>query len=232
VQKTGYWTNEKYGGRNRVANWLSEEIKQGSVFTKNQLREALPGIEQIDRRMRDLRPLGWIIRTYKDMATLAPNELFLERIGDRVWEPDYRPPRVVGISAAIRRAVYEGDGRKCMVCGIDFGTEYPDLPGTKARPTIGHWLPKERGGTDDISNLRAECHRCNETARNLTAQPVDVELLKRQLQELPRTEKEQLASWMLAGRRTFTRRENLWSQYCQLPATAQDEVRKHVGAMI
>jgi len=227
-----YWQNEKYGGRNRVANWLAEEVGEGNVFTKNQLRAALPGIEQIDRRMRDLRPLGWAIRTYKDMAILAPNELYLEKIGDRVWEPEYRPPRVVGLSAALRREVFERDGHRCVVCGVDFGSEYPDRPGVVARGTIGHWLPKERGGTDDVSNLRAECHLCNETAKNLTAQPVDAELLKRKLRELSRSEKQQIASWMLAGKRTFSPVESLWAQYNQLPAMRRDEVRQFLSDMI
>jgi 5-methylcytosine-specific restriction endonuclease McrA len=233
ARETGpYWQNSKFGSRNRVANWLVEVVGEGAVFTKNQLREALPGIEQIDRRMRDLRPLGWVIRTYKDMTTLAADELFLERVGDRVWEPDYRPPRVSGISAATRRAVFERDGRKCMVCGVDFGSEYPDRPGSKARPTIGHWLPKERGGSNDASNLRAECHLCNESARNLTAQPIDPELLKRKVQELPRTEKQQLASWMLADRRTFSRAETLWTEYNQLPSAKRDEVRAFLSEML
>jgi 5-methylcytosine-specific restriction endonuclease McrA len=227
-----YWQNSKFGSRNRVANWLAEVVGEGAVFTKNQLREALPGIEQIDRRMRDLRPLGWVIRTYKDMTTLAAEELFLEEIGDRVWEPNYRPPRASAISAATRRTVYERDGRMCVVCGIDFGAEYPDRPGVKARPTIGHWLPKERGGVNDLSNLRAECHLCNESSRNLTAQPIDAELLKRKLHELPRSDKQQLAAWMLAGRRTFSRPEKLWAEYNQLPAPMRDDARAFLSEML
>jgi hypothetical protein len=227
-----YWRNPKYGSRNRVAHWLATEIGEGEVFTKYALRDALPGIEQVDRRMRDLRPLGWVIRTYKDMPTLSAHELFLEKIGDRVWESTYRPQRASRISAATRRAVFERDGRCCMVCGIDLGTEYPDRPGVVARPTIGHWLPKERGGTDDVSNLRAECHLCNETARNLTAQPGDPGLLMRQLRELPRTDKQQLANWMLAGRRTFSKAERFWAEFKQLPAPLQDDVRAYLGTML
>jgi 5-methylcytosine-specific restriction endonuclease McrA len=227
-----YWQNPKYGSRNRVAHWLATEVGEGQAFTKNQLRDALPGIEQVDRRMRDLRPLGWSIRTYKDMPTLSSSELFLEKIGDEVWDPGYRPRRVTGISAATRRTVYERDGKRCAVCAIDFGSEYNDKPGVIARPTIGHWLPKERGGTDDISNLRAECHLCNETARNLTAQPSDPELLKRKLRELPRAEKQQLANWMLARRRSFSKVEELWSEYNHLPGPVQDDVRSYLSTML
>src|SRR5437868_290630 len=94
-----FWQNAGLGSRTRVAHWLFAEVGEGRVFTKNDMRDALPGIEQIDRRMRDLRPLGWKIRTYKVMPTLAANELFLEKIGDRIWESDYRPPRRAVLSA-------------------------------------------------------------------------------------------------------------------------------------
>lgn len=231
-EDTPYWRDPGLGSVARVAHWLFAEVGEGNVFTKNDMRDALPGIEQIDRRMRDLRPLGWVIRTYKDMRTLAASELYLEKVGDRVWEVGYKPPRRTGVNAATRRAVFEQHGRHCMVCGVDFGTEYPDRPGVVARPTIGHWLPKERGGTDDISNLRPECHLCNETGRNLTASPVDAELLKRRMKELPRAEKQQLLEWLTAGRRTFSRVERVWAEVSQLPVSQQDEVRRYLSTML
>lgn len=236
-----FWKNAKYGSRNRVANYLAEELGEGSVFNKDQIREKLRdpsgrGIEQIDRRMRELREVGWVIRTYKDMASLAPNELYLEKIGDRTWEPGYRPPRATTLSANDRRAAYERDGRRCMVCGIDFGDEYPHLLAegrhVKARPTIGHWIPKERGGTDDVSNLRPECHLCNEQSRNLTGSPVDTELVKRRIRELNREDKRRLAKWMLSGRRSFSHVENLWAEVQQLPTPARDEVRSYLADML
>jgi len=226
------WKNAELGSRTRVAHWLFAEVGEGNVFTKNDMREALPGIEQIDRRMRDLRPLGWVIRTYKDMRSLAASDLFLEKVGDRIWEPDYKPPRRTPLSAATRRAVFERNGRRCMVCGVDLGSKYPDMPGLVARPTIGHWLPLDRGGTNDISNLRPECHLCNETARNLTAQPLDAELLKRRLKELPHSEKQQLLDWMNAGKRSFSRVEELWVEVSQLPDTRRDELRGFISAML
>ena len=70
----------------RVAHWLYSKVGQGNVFTKADLRDAIPGVEQVDRRMRDLRPLGWVIKTYREMPALHANELYLDKIGSRVWE--------------------------------------------------------------------------------------------------------------------------------------------------
>lgn len=39
----------------RAALWLLDEIGEGNSFTKEQVREAFPGVSQADRRIRDLR---------------------------------------------------------------------------------------------------------------------------------------------------------------------------------
>lgn len=228
---TPLWNDDKIGAAKRVGHYLATEVGEGETFMMQDLRKIVPNRNQVDRRMRDLRKVGWIIRTYKDKASLKPEQLYLEQVGDRVWEDGYKWPEE-GLTSSKRRKVYDRDGRRCLVCGIDFGAEYPDRPGVVARPTIGHILPKERGGTDDLDNLRPECQLCNETARNLTAQPVDVELLKRQVVELNRHDKQMLASWMLRGQRSFTDAERLWSQYMQLPMPKRDEVREVLSSTL
>lgn len=224
------WQKPSVGAAKRVGHYLATEVGEGETFEKSRLREIVPNTEQVDRRMRDLRKVGWKIRNYKDMASLRPNELYLENIGDEVWEDGYRWP-AQGLTAAKRRKVYARDGRRCMICGIDFGAEYPDKPGVLARPTIGHILPSNRGGTDDLDNLRPECQLCNETARNLTEQ-ADVGLVKLRMLELNRADKQLLAQWMLRGTRSFSEAEKLWAQYSQLPQPQQEEVRGALSAAL
>ncbi len=218
------WQDTSIGSSKRVAHFLQTEVGEGHKFDKQKLRESIPDIEQVDRRMRDLRKVNWVIRNYKDKASLKPNELYLERVGDAVWEDGYKWP-TEGLTAGKRRKVLDRDGPRCMVCGIDFGAEYPDRPGVKARPTIGHITPKERGGSDDLENLRPECQMCNEVARNLTDPGVDVALLTRRIGELGREDKRQLAQWMLARKRTYSTVERLWMQYSQLPQPSQETVQ-------
>lgn len=238
---TAFWANPRHGARKRVAHYLYVKVGEGQVFSQERIRDAIRdedgrGINQIDRRRRELNEVGWIIRNYKDMATLAPDELYLEKIGDHIWEPGYRPIRSTTLSANDRRTVYETEGRRCAVCGIDFGDEYPHLAlegkHVKARPTIGHWTPKERGGTDELSNLRPECHLCNEQSRNLTGPPVDVGLVKRKVRELRRDDKRLLTTWLLSGRRSFSDVEVLWGKINQLPASGRDDIKKLLGEML
>jgi hypothetical protein len=231
TESTPIWKDTAIGAAKRVGNYLATEVGEGNTFNKSTLREVVPSIEQVDRRMRDLRKVGWKIRNYKDKASLKPDELYLEEVGEKVWEDGYRWP-AEGLTAAKRRKVYDRDGRRCMICGIDFGAEYPDRPGVVARPTIGHIIPKERGGTDEVENLRPECQLCNETARNLTELPADTELLKRKVLALGRGDKQQLAQWMLSGQRSYTDAERIWAQYNQLPRPAREEVRETLSASL
>jgi len=226
------WNNPKVGAAKRVAHYLATKVGEGETFSKATLREIVPNTEQVDRRMRDLRKVGWKIRNYKDMASLAPNELFLEKIGDHVWEDGYRWP-AEGLTAAKRRRVYERDGHRCAVCGIDFGAEYPDKPGVIARPTVGHVIPKDRGGDPTaLENLRPECQLCNETARNLTEVPADLELLKQKVAALPRKDKRELIGWMLRRQRSYSDAERIWTQYSQLPGSQQEEIHEALARML
>ena len=56
------------------------------------------------------------------------------------------------LSLAKRRAVYARDNRRCTYCKIDIEwSEYH----------CDHVEPVSKGGSDDMSNLRASCWRCN-----------------------------------------------------------------------
>jgi hypothetical protein len=219
------WRNPKLSSRVRVALYLFDEVKEGNRFYKGDMRQALPGIEQIDRRMRELREVGWVIRNYKDSPVLAPNELLLEKVGDQVWTPGYRNLTAGRINNALKRQVFDRDNNRCRVCGVAAGEPYPDRPDLTARLTIGHLVPKGRQGWNDFDNLRAECALCNEPARHLTEAPVDPDLLTARIKALPRRDKVVLAGWMLADRRQFTELEKLWVQYRQLPARQRDQLR-------
>ena len=69
------WRTSRTGSKTRVALWLVAEVGAGGTFTKADLRAAFPAIEQVDRRMRDLRTEGWVIATYREDRSLAADEL-------------------------------------------------------------------------------------------------------------------------------------------------------------
>lgn len=89
----------------RVALWLRDEIGIGGAFSKAAPRVAITGAERVDRRMRDLRPAGWVIKTNLDRPSLQPDQLYLEELGAPVWEREHRAAGLRQISAKTRRYV-------------------------------------------------------------------------------------------------------------------------------
>jgi hypothetical protein len=227
------WRDEQLGARIRVALWLAEEVGEGNRFNKQQLR-AITGhrIEQVDRRMRDLRPAGWVIKTYRDMAGLAPDELYLEKVGAHVWEPGQRSAGLRSISGKVRRQVMERDNHRCVRCGVCAGEEYPDEPGSAARLTLGHVDPHKHGSSAYVEDLVTECARCNETAKHLTGMKFPPEQIWDRITELPKRSKQQMLSWMVADRRPMTNAEEAWAQYRQLPGVYRDDLRRMLGEVL
>ncbi|MGW4476441.1 HNH endonuclease [Nonomuraea sp. NPDC004354] len=226
------WRDSKLGARIRVALWLHGEIGEGRRFSKQQLRKAIPDVEQVDRRMRDLRPAGWVIKTYRDMATLSPDELYLEKIGTHVWEPGQHSAGLRSISGKVRRQVMERDLHRCIRCGISAGEAYPDDPDTTARLTLGHVNPHKHGSTAGLEDLVTECARCNETAQHLTGAQLSPEQIWDRIKELRRKEKQKLLRWMAVGHRSLSDAEQVWSQYRQLPAVHRESIQKSLGLLL
>jgi hypothetical protein len=150
----------KDGTMVRGALWLVQEVGEGNIFTKEQLRQAFPGVSQADRRIRDLRKFGWtILANTEDAGLMAEDQRFV-RVGVPVWDPAARreaAPKAV--TAKETRAAMERDSFMCTMCGISGGEPYLDDSNQTAvlsvtrRETL---LPCDR--TETL--LVTECKRC------------------------------------------------------------------------
>ncbi|QIB45586.1 HNH endonuclease [Streptomyces aureoverticillatus] len=226
------WQNEGLGTRVRVALWLRDEVGEGGTFSKARLREAIQGAEQVDRRMRDLRPAGWVIRTYRDRPSLQPDQLYLEAIGRPVWEPEHRAAGLRQISSKTRRLVLERDGHACRRCGHAAGEAYADDPDARVRLTVGHVNPHRSGSTANAEDLITECARCNETVKHLTGVQMTKEQVWDRVTELPRRGKQELLNWMKADGRAMSQTEKIWAMYRQLPAVTREELQSDLDRLL
>lgn len=128
----------------------------------DELREVAGGITEWARRIRELRSEeGYQILTHNDRSDLKPGQYLL-------LDPDPKPAFARTISKEVRAIVLDRNGFTCQTCGAGAGEPHPYDPLRKTRLQIGHTIDKSQGGTDDPSNLRAQCSICNEGAANLT----------------------------------------------------------------
>lgn len=213
----------KVGTMVRGALWLVQEIGEGNTFTKEQLRDAFPGISQADRRLRDLRDYGWVILTNTEDASLMAEDQRFVKAGVAVWDPAARraaaPQKAV--SAKEKQAVMARDDYMCTVCGISGGEAYLDDSNQTAvlsvtrRETV---LPNGREET----LLVTECKRCRSGSNGSKAHADEV---LADIRALNPADQRRLARWIERGRRGSTSLERAWNAYRRLPADARDEIR-------
>ncbi|MFI1165297.1 HNH endonuclease [Streptomyces sp. NPDC020801] len=204
--------NKPFGQERRLAAWLWFNKEIGDIFTMNELRDALGTdiigkSEHLNRRLRTLREVGWVIPSYKDDGSLRRDEYRVQVKGARYWlDEDRRAHRRFAPSARVRRQVMDRDGWRCVVCGVAARESYPGEPDNKARLTIGHRVPQERlrarGAADDIDNWRTECARCNEPVRDEIPDPRQYDEVLAQVRRMSRGNKRTLLNWLRRGERT------------------------------
>lgn len=210
------WRTAESGTRIRAALWLMEAVGVGNSFTKAELRAAFPGVEQIDRRMRDLRNDGWVIATSREDRSLEPDELRFVSAGGSVWEHDYRRSSALAVSAKVRSKVFAADEHTCVLCGVIGGDTFPDDPLKIARLTCQR-LPSD----DGTLRLRTVCDRCQSGPDRGES---DNELLAA-ASALDDSELSALAEWSEHGVRRPRAADLIWARLARLPADERGALR-------
>lgn len=227
----------RFGAEVKIASWLQFNADVGSLHTLRDLRRVLgekgkpEAQEHFNRRVRKLRDFGWEILSARDDASLQPDQYRLQKKGDPIWlgKSRFAQPQP---SAAVRREVFDRDGRRCVLCGIGAGEEYPNRPGRHARLTLGHVVANLRGGATTADNLRTECSLCNEPVRAEAATVEDLATLLERVKRLGRSDKERLLDWIRAEKRSRDAVDVLFDLIRSLPAAQRDEVRERLGVMV
>ncbi|MEU3373825.1 hypothetical protein ABZ734_25665 [Streptomyces sp. NPDC006660] len=218
------WTDTKYGTMKRAALWLVTVVGEGSVFTKEDVKAAFPGVSQADRRVRDLRDHGWQIDTNREDLTLGQNEQRFVKQGAPVWEPGKATKSGVSVTQTQRRDVLARDGHICRSCGIGPGEIYADSY-EAAQLDIARRTVKQPAGGEAVE-LVAECNRCRVGGRGQSA---DLPAILDGVAGLGSIERKLLAEWVSADRREFAAVEALWAAFRTLPADSRSKVREALG---
>lgn len=216
------WKTSTTGTRTRAALWLASEIGEGGVFTKAQLREAFPGVEQIDRRMRDLRQDGWIFFTYSQERSLAVDELRLVKIGGHVWEATYKSNVARSASDRERRETLVRDNFACVFCGIGAGETYSDDPARSGQLSVT-WC----ASAGPAGRYVTTCKRCRNPLSGIDAGDAAYEAAE----SLNPAEVRVLAEWVSAGYRIPQQIDKTWTLVRRLSRSERDALLTRLAQM-
>ena len=229
--------NQKFGTEPRLAAYLRFNAEVGGILTLRKLREALGepnrpnDHEHFNRRFRQLRKYGWTVLSSRDVAGLKQDEYRLDSIGNPIWLGKSQFTKKT-VSAKIRRQVFDRDGHRCLICGIGAGEPYPGDPTKRARLTLGHFVADSLLGPNDPANLRTECSRCNEPAKEQAARSESAQELWPKIRDLNRAEKQRLLTWIEQGYRNRDDVDRLFDQYRSLPAPQRDDLRTKLAQAV
>lgn len=178
------------GSKERLRRFLQGRV--GEVVTKDQLQAAAGyDVTEWARRIRELRnEEGWNIQSHRDSASLKPGEYCL------VEEPPAPGSYVFTrtISDLLRAQILERNGFTCQTCGAAAGDT--DERGRTVQLQIGHQQDHSHGGEESKGNLFAQCMRCNEGGKNLTAEPPSWTVLLTQIRRARGDDQRQALAWL------------------------------------
>jgi hypothetical protein len=129
------------------------------------------------------------------------------------------------VSKKTRQEIFDSDDHRCVICGIGAGETYPDQPTKKARLTLGHFVADSLRDSNDSANLRTECSRCNEPAKEEVARSESAAEILPKIKSLPKADKIRLLTWIERGQRERDMVDRLYDQYRALPPSQRDEIR-------
>lgn len=164
----------------------------GRVMDSDELRSVADNQSEWARRVRELRTEeGFLILTHNDRSELKPGQYLLETAKPQ-------PAFERTISKETRAYVLDRNGFTCQMCGAVAGEPHPYDQTRKTRLHIGHVIDKSKGGSDEVSNLRAICSVCNEGAQNATLIRPDLKQLLIQVRRGTSADQLEVLKWLIA----------------------------------
>lgn len=221
------WDDPRAGGTMvRGALWLLQVIGEGNTFTKNELRDAFPGVSQVDRRIRDLRDYGWVVHSSAEDATLLREDQRFVSAGVAVWDSKARRANAPtkAISTKERQVVLARDDYMCTLCGVAGGESYPDNAIMTAVLAVSRRMVTSDDGRPKQIFV-TECKRCR--SGNVPASLAVGDVVE-YATELDLDDLRRLVRWMERGRRGTTELDRAWSAYLRVPPDERSRVAERI----
>ena len=176
-------------GRRGIEAYLRSRV--GDVVEKEELFAASGYQTSFTRRIRELRTeYGYRIESHLDAVDLRPGQYRLVELP--LAEPDPNLSRQ--ISQRVRAQVLALDDSQCRRCGRGVGDRHED--GQNVVLHVDHIVSKAEGGTDEVSNLRTLCSRCNQGGKDIVAPPESQMRLLGRVRTASRNDQRAVYEWL------------------------------------
>ncbi len=152
-----------------AAALLSYDTSQAEYYgqiTKNMVGKVLTANHGVAEKIKEGRSIiGYHIPFSNELSDTEIGDLialcaeaideYISKRGDQIWS--HRKKSSGYISGTIRYEVLKRAKFRCELCGISADQKALE---------VDHILPRNSGGTDDLSNLQALCYSCNSMKRD------------------------------------------------------------------
>lgn len=183
--KTGMWPGKRYSGIRRECEWCGKEFLTSSKITRTCSAACSNWIKPTTSKVCHLKVTEEQATSLPRRTTSLPRRTRFVSfkctwcgewcVGDRsaFWSLQKEPTcssrclkkkskaksKGFQVSDSVRNAVYERDSWVCQICGEPTSRTY-DHSDPKS-PTLDHIIPRSKGGSDSIDNLRLAHALCN-----------------------------------------------------------------------
>ncbi len=136
--------------------------------------------------------------TYSGWESMYAPGLEVPKAREGVQQPgNPQPDFAAEIPEHVRRAALLCGEFACFMCGATQGDENVYDPSDPIRLQVSYIIDKQKGGSDELSNLRALCSVCNEGAQNISPKrPEWVDLLV-QIRRAPALDQVEALKWLM-----------------------------------
>jgi ATP adenylyltransferase len=128
-----------------VRNMVGRVLRQHKVVDREGSDYVLPDFD------------GLTAEQLGELRSLCQSKLadYIERRGEAIWQ--HRGRGLSEISGTVRYEVLKAARFRCELCGVS---------AEERALQVDHIIPRNHGGTDDISNFQALCYSCNAMKRD------------------------------------------------------------------